>query len=1225
MRVLGISCDFHDAAAALVIDGAVIAAAEEERFSGRKHDPSLPVGAIASVLARGGLEPDDLDRVVFHEKPLVTIARVAAARQHQGPRSWRTFTDELPQLIGTNLFVGLRLEQALRRLGARRAPTIRYCEHHLSHAAAAFFPSPFSSAAVLTVDGIGEWATASIGRGTGSHVDLLWEQRYPDSVGLLYSAVTELCGFAPNDGEYKLMGLAPYGEPRHLEALRSLVEVHPDGSVRLSPTISGHWSKAATRLGQVLGRTRTEPGTPPTRDDADLARSIQVLLEEILLAMAEHAHRVTGERSLCLAGGVALNCVATGRLLRDGPFEDIWTQPAAGDAGSAIGAALWLSHTEEGVARPVPRPGDGMQGSLLGPSFAPDLVAEWLEGAGVAHQRVPDRRERAQLVSQALEDGRFVGWFEGAMEFGPRALGHRSILADPRSPTAQRDLNLAVKERESFRPFAPAVLEERAHDWFELDRPARYMTVTAAVHPSQRTGEVVDPSGSSGLALPAEVRSTIPACTHVDGSARVQTVPEERDDGFRALLEAFEERTGCPVLLNTSFNGAGEPIVCTPDDAAATARRIGLDLLVLEDCVIEVTDLPEQLSPPPWPEAPATRATAELARAEPTTGLGTPAKVAAAVVVALGPAVLAATVAGRAEAALVAGLQVGAMGAMRAVGPRAWWARLLIAIGVASAVAAISSVHTAGWAAAALLAFDACAWERRVLPRLPRGRTEGLPPIIAIGVVMAWFAREPGNEARIRILLAVMVIVVSLISLAPERATRVVARISVLAGRAVARVGGSVLWVVAVLGPWAARRVVGVDPLRPAGTDPTTTWTRRESGGAMAHEPWRRDPASAGIPWGLRLRRGVGSLLVLGLVAGAAVLAVDAVRPTGSESAGGAPGPTHTNTDPGAIPAAFEGEEWFPEYREDIAWLWRTGISWDPLAPVRLRDVTTRHVTIVDGARRSWVPPECDCRRVKVWMYGGSTTFGLGQRDEHTIASYIARTAWEDDGIAIDIDNRGVVGDHHWEEANRFAWDLATLPAPDVVIFLDGINDVQAVDRQREVTRQPLSFIKDDFWRNYLEVTDPAIVDPRWAPDPGPGGPPPGAVVPTTEPLVHEDVEELGRYVASRYETARKISASAAAGADVEAAWFWQPAIENRPFIEGEPPPNGREWSLERYRAAAAATGREVIDISDALDGVLEPLYWDQFHTNEVGARIVGERIYDEIRSDVRRASRTAD
>ncbi len=607
--ILGVSCDFHDAAAALLVDGEIVAAMEEERASRVKHDAGVPAGAMASVLAIAGIDADAIDAVVFYEKPLRVIGRNLAARQSRGPAALGTFVREFPTLLRRNLMVGYRIDTELRRLGASRTIPLRYAEHHLSHAAAAFLPSPFESAAIVTVDGVGEWSTATIGLGLHHRVEQLEEQRYPDSYGLLYSLITAWCGFRPNDGEYKLMGLAPFGKPTYRGALDRIARVHPDGSLTVDRRAVGWWSKAPASLRGLaaeLGPPR-RPDEPLEPRHADLARSVQDLLEDAVLAMVRRARSLTGERRICLAGGVALNAVANGRLLRDGEVEDLWVQPAAGDAGSALGAALWYWHHELGNERTtagVPAGSAVGRSWALGPRFSTDEIVAWLADEGIDHRRVDDVDALDAEVAARLDDGGVVGWFEGRMEFGPRALGHRSILADPRSPTIHRRLNQQIKGRESFRPFAPAVRWEDAPDWFDLDRPLPTMTVVVDVAAARR---VVPPADAGTFEERATiVRSQIPACTHVDGTARVQTVHAELSPRFHHLLTAFRDRTGCPVLLNTSFNVAGEPIVCTPDEAVASASAAGLDLLVIENVLIDGDALRARATASP-PQAPDDR------------------------------------------------------------------------------------------------------------------------------------------------------------------------------------------------------------------------------------------------------------------------------------------------------------------------------------------------------------------------------------------------------------------------------------------------------------------------------------------------------------------------------------------------------------------------------------------------------------------------------------------
>ena len=586
--LLGLSAGFHDSAAALVADGRVVAAVEEERLTRRKHDPSFPQRAADTVLAIAGIEPCDLEAVVFHEKPLGVLDRHLTSRLRNGPSGALGLLFDTPRVVGESLGV----VQQIHRWFADRAtavPPILYGDHHTSHAAAAFHPSPFESAAILTVDGVGEWSSSTTGRGVGSRVIVEREIRYPHSIGLLYSAFTSYCGFRVNGGEGELMGLAPFGRPVHADRIREIVDLADDGSIRLDQRYFAYARgrrMTNRRFHDHFGGPPHPLGAPPSQRTADLARSIQVVLEDVLMAMALDLHRATGEDRLCLSGGVALNCVANGRLLRDGPFQDIWIQPAAGDGGSAIGAALWAWHDVLEHPR-IADANDGMHGSFLGPAFGRDEISDWLRSEHIAHREVHDDDDRSREVAARLADGAVVGWFAGRMEFGPRALGHRSIIADPRSPDVQGRINAMIKERAAFRPFAPAVLEEHAHEWFDLDGAAPYMNVVTQVAAERLVDAAPSTSGASFEERIAEVRSTIPAVTHVDGSARVQTVDEVRNPEFTRLLRHFERATGCPVLLNTSFNHRDEPIVCTPEDAVRTFRRTGLDVLVLEHCILE--------------------------------------------------------------------------------------------------------------------------------------------------------------------------------------------------------------------------------------------------------------------------------------------------------------------------------------------------------------------------------------------------------------------------------------------------------------------------------------------------------------------------------------------------------------------------------------------------------------------------------------------------------------
>jgi carbamoyltransferase len=594
--VLGISGLYHDSAAALLCDGQVVAAAQEERFTRKKHDPRLPVGAIEWCLGHAAVPHDGLSAVVYYDKPLSTFSRVLRSYAAAGPGGLRSINAAMSEWLRRKLWTSYEIEKALRGLGYEMPGDLLYSDHHLSHAAAAFYPSPFERAAILTIDGVGEWATSSIGRGSGRTIELLEELRFPNSLGLLYSAFTYHAGFKVNSGEYKLMGLAPYGEPRYARAIREhLIDLSPEGSFTLDMSyfdfLAGK-KMTNSRFEAVFGGPAREPESEITQRECDLARSIQVVLEEVVLRMARHARAITGEPDLVMAGGVALNCVANARLAREGPFDRIWVQPAAGDAGSSLGAALWAWHQLQGNDRTVD-PADSMSGAQLGPSFPSESIRALLDEEGWPYARVPDDDERARQVAELLADEKVVGMFQGRMEFGPRALGNRSILADPRSPSMQRTLNEKIKQRESFRPFAPAVMAEHADDWFDMAYDSPYMLFTAPVSAAHLREPDVVAEGADVFERLRSIRSSIPAVTHVDGSARVQTVDAERSPGFHRLLAAFHDLTGCPILVNTSFNVRGEPIVHTPQDAYRCFMTTDMDVLVLEDCILLREDQPE--------------------------------------------------------------------------------------------------------------------------------------------------------------------------------------------------------------------------------------------------------------------------------------------------------------------------------------------------------------------------------------------------------------------------------------------------------------------------------------------------------------------------------------------------------------------------------------------------------------------------------------------------------
>jgi carbamoyltransferase len=592
MHILGISAYYHDSAACLVRDGEIVAAAQEERFTRRKHDQDFPAQAVEFCLRQAGITGAEVDYVAFYDKPLQKFERLLQTYIDYAPRGLRSFLMAMPVWLREKLWI--REEVAER---ANYKGKVLFTEHHESHAASAFFPSPFESAAVLTMDGVGEWATSSYGYGRDNELHLLAELHFPHSLGLLYSAFTYYTGFKVNSGEYKVMGLAPYGEPRYVQKiLGELVDLREDGSIRLNMeyfNFAQGLTMTNRRFDELFDGRPRKPESELTQREMDLARSVQEVTELAMLRMARHVHRETGEKNLCLAGGVALNCVGNGRILREGPFENIWIQPAAGDAGGSIGAALsvWYQYleNERDVKEVCQGHADGMKGALLGPSFSSDRVREFLETTA-ANYRLVKRTELAERVARLLAEEKVVGWFQGRMEFGPRALGARSILGDPRSPHMQSQMNLKIKFRESFRPFAPSVLRERVSDFFEMDVDSPYMLLTAPVQKHLRFKVTEREENMFGIAKLNAARSTIPAVTHVDYSARVQTVRREDNPLYYDLIAAFGRLTGCPVLVNTSFNVRGEPIVCTPEQAYTCFMRTEMDCLVMEDYVLDKSE-----------------------------------------------------------------------------------------------------------------------------------------------------------------------------------------------------------------------------------------------------------------------------------------------------------------------------------------------------------------------------------------------------------------------------------------------------------------------------------------------------------------------------------------------------------------------------------------------------------------------------------------------------------
>ena len=603
--ILGLSAYYHDSAAALLVDGRIVAAAQEERFSRARHDASFPARACRYVLDEGGLALEDVDAVAFYDKPFLKFERLLETYHAFAPRGLTSFVTAMPVWIKEKLFTRRLLTGHLRELGDLRCPLF-FPEHHLSHAASAFYPSPFDEAAIVTIDGVGEWATTTIGRGQGKRIEILNELHFPHSVGLLYSAFTYFCGFTVNSGEYKLMGLAPYGNPHaaRTAALRKtitteLVDIRPDGSILLNMRYfdfaTGLRMVNDDRWRQLFGMPRRTPESNLSQEYMDLALAIQQVTEEIVVRLARTAKTLTGSRHLTLAGGVALNCVANGKILRERLFDDIWIQPAAGDAGGSVGAAYAVWHIHRGHDRSVEAPRtchDAMSGAYLGPSFSDDEIARALRRHGAPAKRYDDFAELAHEVAARLDAGQVGGWFQGRMEFGPRALGNRSIIGDARNPAMQKTLNLKVKYREGFRPFAPAVLEEDVAEHFELDRPSPYMLLVA---PVRRDRQIPLPDGYADQTLGDRlyfVRSDIPAVTHVDYSARIQTISRATNPRFWELVNAFKSRTGYGVVVNTSFNVRGEPIVCTPGEAYRCFMRTEMDFLVLGNYLLEKKDQP---------------------------------------------------------------------------------------------------------------------------------------------------------------------------------------------------------------------------------------------------------------------------------------------------------------------------------------------------------------------------------------------------------------------------------------------------------------------------------------------------------------------------------------------------------------------------------------------------------------------------------------------------------
>ena len=592
-HILGVSAYYHDSAACLISDGEIVAAAQEERFTRKKFDARFPINAVNYCLQEGGIALSDLKYFVFYDKPLIKFERLLETYVAFAPKGIKSFLAAMPVWLKEKMLLKNVLQEELIGLDGIKVrsalPPVLFGEHHESHAASAFYPSPFKSAAVLCMDGVGEWATTSAWLGEGNDLTPLWEIQFPHSIGLLYSAFTYYTGFRVNSGEYKVMGLAPYGKPKHVQAIYDhLIDLKPDGTFRLNMDYFNYCTGLTMTSGKfddLFGGPPRKPESKLTQRDMDLARSIQEVTEEVMLRLARSLQRETGVENLCMAGGVALNCVGNGRILREGGFKGLWIQPSAGDAGGALGAALTAWHKLEGKPRTADGYRDAMQGSYLGPSFTNEEIENFLTQKQAPYHRISDEVLFDKLARE-LDDGKVLGWFQGRMEFGPRALGSRSIVGDARNPKMQSVMNLKIKYRESFRPFAPSVLRDRVADYFDMDVDSPYMLLVAPVSEKRRIKMTADQESLWGIDLLNVPRSDIPAATHVDYSARVQTVHRETNPKYYNLLKAFEARTGCGVVVNTSFNVRNEPIVCTPEDAYRCFMRSAIDILVLENCVV---------------------------------------------------------------------------------------------------------------------------------------------------------------------------------------------------------------------------------------------------------------------------------------------------------------------------------------------------------------------------------------------------------------------------------------------------------------------------------------------------------------------------------------------------------------------------------------------------------------------------------------------------------------
>lgn len=597
MNILGISAFYHDSAACLVQDGEIVAAAQEERFTRKKHDQNFPARAVEFCLKEGGILPENLDYVGFYDKPFIKFERILETYLSVAPRGVQSYLKALPLWLNEKLWTRSSIRKDLSYSGP-----VMFAEHHQSHAASAFFPSPFQEAAILTMDGVGEWTTSSVSVGRGNRLEVVKELKFPHSLGLLYSAFTYYLGFKVNSGEYKVMGLAPYGEPKYVHLIRDyLLDLREDGSFRMNMDYFNYLAgltMTSGRFNELFGGPPRKQESPLTQREMDIAASLQVVTEEIMLKMATHARKITGMENLCLAGGVALNCVGNGKILKQKIFDNMWIQPAAGDAGGALGIALFIWHQILGKERRV-KGRDSMKGAYLGPCFENDTIKSFLDLGKIPYKQFEDR-DLIQTVVRHLKDEKVIGWFQGRMEFGPRALGGRSIIGDARSPKMQSIMNLKIKYRESFRPFAPSVLEEKVHEWFDIEASSPYMLLVADVKKEKRIEMTEEQKKLFGIEQLNVPRSHVPAITHVDYSARIQTVHRATQPRYYDLIKAFDDATGCPILINTSFNVRGEPIVCTPAEAYLCFMRTEMDYLVMENFVLDKREQPPLADEADW-------------------------------------------------------------------------------------------------------------------------------------------------------------------------------------------------------------------------------------------------------------------------------------------------------------------------------------------------------------------------------------------------------------------------------------------------------------------------------------------------------------------------------------------------------------------------------------------------------------------------------------------------